>query len=680
LAGKEQATESKGLAQRVEELRRQVEYHAWRYYVLDDPEISDEEYDRLFAELQALEEAHPELRSPHSPTQRVAPTPVSELAKVEHREPMLSLPNVRSPGELEAWVARMRNHLAREGIADPDFEFVVEPKIDGLAITLLYRDGVLVRGATRGDGVIGEDVTHNLRTIKTIPLRIEEAPGEIEVRGEVYMSLSAFTALNERRAAAGESTFMNPRNAAAGSVRQLDPKLAAERPLSFLAYQVAAAPQLGLKTHWEALGWLAKRRFPVARELVCTAEIGEVIDRCQRWERERGSLDFEIDGAVVKVSSLELQRRLGYVGRDPRWAVAWKFAPTTAVTKLLEIRWNVGRYGDLHPYAVLEPVAVGGVTIKQATLHNEEDLARKDIRAGEEVIVIRAGDVIPQVISPAPHVVERPNRPPPPKPPARCPYCNTPTVKEPGDVFTRCPNRDCPERRHQLLKHFVSSQAMDIEGLGEKQLALLEERGLVRTPADIYRLREEDLLPLERFAETSARKLIEAIERSKGQPFARVLFALGIEEVGEVTARALARRFGSIDALIAATPEQIAEVQGIGAKVAAKIRKALDDPKLLALIEELKEAGLKTAEAQGTAGDGPLAGKTVVLTGTLPNLTRDQARELIEAAGGRVTSSVSARTDLVVAGDSPGSKLEKAQRLGVEIVDEAGLLRLIGGP
>jgi len=665
-------------ARRAAELREQIEYHAWRYYVLDDPEISDEAYDALFRELQRLEEEHPQLRTPDSPTQRVAPTPVSELVKVSHKEPMLSLANVRSPGELEAWVARMRDHLAREGIANPRFSYVVEPKIDGLAITLLYRDGVLVRGATRGDGVVGEDVTHNLRTIKTIPLRIPEAPGEIEVRGEAYMTLSAFQALNERRAEEGLSTFMNPRNAAAGSIRQLDPKLAAQRPLSFLAYQVAAAPQLGLESHWQALAWLRERRFPVAPDLFHTEQLAEVIDRCQWWEERRAELDFEIDGAVVKVSDLELQRRLGFVGRDPRWAVAWKFSPTTAVTKLLEIGWNVGRYGDLHPYAILEPVSVGGVTIKQATLHNEEDLRRKDIRAGEEVIVIRAGDVIPQVISPAPHVVERPNRPPPPKPPSRCPYCNTPTVKEPDDVFTRCPNRDCPERRRQLLKHFVSSGALDIEGLGERQLALLEEHGLVSSPADIYRLKVEDLLPLRGFAQKQARKLIEAIERSKAQPFARVLFALGIEEVGEVTARALARRFGDIDSLLAATPEQIAEVQGVGEKVAAKIRAALDDPQLRKLIAELRQAGLRFAQEGAGRGEGPLAGKTVVLTGTLPQMTREQARELIEAAGGRVASAVSGRTDLVVAGASPGSKLEKARRLGVEVIDEAGLLKLLG--
>jgi DNA ligase (NAD+) len=491
------------------------------------------------------------------------------------------------------------------------------------------------------------------------------------------MSLSDFTALNERRAAAGESTFMNPRNAAAGTIRQLDPQLAAQRPLSFWAYQLAHVEGVAIESHWQALDWLRQRRFPVNREIVLIDDDEAVIERCEGWERERGRLDFEIDGAVVKVSDLELQRRLGAVGRDPRWAVAWKFAPTTAATKLLEIRWNVGRSGDLHPYAVLEPVQVGGVRISKATLHNEEDLLRKDIRAGEEVIVIRAGDVIPQVISPAPHVVERKRRPARPAPPQRCPFCGTPTVKDEGAVFTRCPNRDCPERRHQLLKHFVSGGAMDIEGLGEKQLALLQERSLVRSPADIYRLRAEDLEPLEGFGALSARKLIDAIERSKQQPFARVLNALGIPEVGEKTARDLARQIGSIDALLDAPAERIAEVPGIGEKVARIIRSTLDDEQFRALIEDLRGIGLRFTEALAR-GEGPLAGRAVVLTGTLPALTREQAQSLIEAAGGRVTSAVSGRTSLVVAGASPGSKLEQARRLGIEVIDEDGLRSLLG--
>jgi DNA ligase (NAD+) len=665
--------------QRARELREQLNYHAHRYYVLDDPEIGDDEYDRLLDELRELESRHPELATPDSPTQRVGGEPVGRLEKVRHPEPMLSLGNVRSAQELRAWVERMRNHLAREGISDPDFSYVVEPKIDGLAISLVYRDGVLERGATRGNGEIGEDVTHNLRTIGAIPLRVNDAPRLLEVRGEVYMSLEDFTALNERRAEAGESTFMNPRNSAAGTIRQLDPHDAAKRPLSIWCYQVGVTDGLHFEQHSRALRWLTDHGFRVNPGIRVLGSEDDVIAQCRDWENRRGELAFEIDGAVVKVDDLALQRRLGAAGRDPRWAVAWKFPPTTAVTRLERVMWNVGKFGDLRPYAVLEPVTVGGVTIKLATLHNEEDLVRKDIRAGEEVIVVRAGDVIPQVISPAPHVVERARRPPRPRPPKRCPFCNTETVKPSEGVFTRCPNRDCPGRVWQLLKHFVSRGAMDIDGLGEKQVALLQERGLVRTAADFYRLTEAQLLELEGFAELSARNLLTAIEASKQRPFARVLFALGIEEVGEVTARNLAQSLRDIDALIAATPEQIAETPGVGEKMAHTISAQLRDERMRGLIEELREIGLSFSEAGPAPSDGPLAGRTFVLTGTLPALSREQATERITAAGGRVTGSVSSKTDFLLAGESPGSKLEKAGRLGVAVLDEAGLLALLEG-
>src|SRR6204780_2411514 len=403
--------------ERIAELRREIERHAYLYYVLDDPEVTDDKYDVLYAELKQLEEDHPELVTPESPTQRVAPQPVGKLEQVPHLEPMPSLDNVRNESEMRAWVERMRNHLAREGIQQPRFQFVVEPKIDGLAISLIYRDGVFERGATRGDGEIGEDITHNLRTIGAIPLRIEDAPPLLEVRGEVYMSLADFTALNERRAEQGLSTFMNPRNSAAGTVRQLDPALAAERPLSIWCYQVGVTDGLSFATHWETLQWLREHRFRVNRAVRLLDSEDEVVAQCLEWQRRRGGRDFEIDGVAVKVSAVALQRRLGSVGRDPRWAIAWKFPPTTALTRLQRIGWNVGKFGDLRPYAMLEPVSVGGVTIKLATLHNEEDLARKDLRAGEDVIVLRAGDVIPQVISPAPHVVEHAERPPRPHPP-----------------------------------------------------------------------------------------------------------------------------------------------------------------------------------------------------------------------------------------------------------------------
>ncbi|HEY2258153.1 MAG TPA: NAD-dependent DNA ligase LigA, partial [Solirubrobacteraceae bacterium] len=619
-----------------------------------------------------------ELLTPDSPTQRVGGEPVSGLTEVTHEQPMLSLANARSEEELRAWVARMRNLLAREGIEDAQFAYVCEPKIDGLAMSLLYRDGVFERGATRGNGEVGEDVTHNLRTIGSIPLRLEtdDPPALLEVRGEVYMSLPDFAALNERRAEAGLSTFMNPRNSAAGTIRQLDPKLAADRPLSLWCYAIGVTEGLAFSSHWEALEWLRAHRFPVHPDVKKLHTEDDVVAQCRAWEQRRGSLEFEIDGVVVKVNQFELQRRLGVVGRDPRWAIAWKFPPTTAVTKLNQVGWNPGKFGDLHPYAMLEPVHVAGVTIKLATLHNEEDLARKDIREGEEVIVLRAGDVIPQVLSPAPHVAERSDRPAPPQAPERCPVCNTPTVKPADSVFTRCPNRDCPGRRWQLLKHFVG--AMDIDGLGEKQVSLFMDLGWVRTAADFYRLQADQIADQSGFGKVSAEKLVAAVAASKQQPFGRVLTALGIEEVGGVTGRNLAQQFRTVDALLAASPEEIEATQGIGPKMARTIHDQLHDPLMEALIAELREQGLRLEQEGPPPGQGPLAGKTLVLTGTLPELTREQATERVLAAGGRVTGSVSRKTDYVVAGESPGSKLAQAERLGVAVIDEAGLLGLLG--
>jgi DNA ligase (NAD+) len=655
--------------QRVDELRRQLEHHGYRYYVLDDPEIGDDQYDALIDELRALEADHPELLTADSPTQRTGGEPVSELEKVRHPQAMLSLANARSAEELTAWIQRMRNHLAREGI-DPEFEFVAEPKIDGLAISLLYRDGRFERGATRGNGEIGEDVTHNLRTITAIPLRLEldDPPSLVEVRGEVYMSLPDFAALNERRAEAGLSTFMNPRNSAAGTIRQLDPKLAADRPLSLWCYAIGATEGITFDAHWEALEWLRANRFPVHPDVKKLTTEEDVIAQCRSWEQRRGSLEFEIDGVVVKVNQFELQRRLGVVGREPRWAIAWKFPPTTAVTKLNDIGWNPGKFGDLHPYAMLEPVHVGGVTIKLATLHNEEDLQRKDIRVGEEVIVLRAGDVIPQVLSPAPHMAEREDRPDPPHPPEHCPVCNTKTVKQADTVFTRCPNRDCPGRRWQLLKHFVG--AMDIDGLGEKQVSLFMDLGWVRTAGDFYRLDAGQIAGQTGFGKVSAEKLIAAIETSKRQPFGRVLYALGIEEVGYVTGRNLAQQFRTVEALLEASPEEIEQTQGVGPKMATSIHAQLEDEHTRALIEDLRDLGLQLEEEGPPPGEGRLAGRTFVLTGTLPNLTREQATEMIVGAGGRVTGSVSRKTDYVVAGASPGSKLSQAERLEVSVVDE----------
>jgi DNA ligase (NAD+) len=664
-------------ADRAAELRRSIEHHNQRYYVHDDPEIGDDAYDALLDELRRIEAEHPDLVTPDSPTQVVGAAPVSRLEKVTHPQPMFSLANARSEEELRAWVSRMRNHLAREGIEDPAFSYVAEPKIDGLAMSLVYRDGVLERAATRGNGEVGEDVTHNIRTIAAVPQRIEDAPPLVEVRGEVYMTLSDFAALNERRAEQGLSTFMNPRNSAAGTIRQLDPKLTAERPLSFWAYGIGALEGHRFERHSEGLDWLRDRGFPVNPDIKVLDSEDDVVRQCVSWEERRGSLDFEIDGVVVKVDDLEMQRRLGVVGRDPRWAIAWKFAPTTAVTRLNAVMWNVGKFGDLHPFAQLEPVHVGGVTVKLATLHNEEDLLRKDIRPGDDVIVLRAGDVIPQVLSPAPHVVEREDRADPPLPPAECPVCGTPTVKDEGSVFTKCPNVACPGRQWQLLKHFVG--AMDIDGVGEKQVSLFMDKGLIRTAADFYRLTPERLLELEGFGEISANRAVEAIAASTEQPFSRVLFAIGIEGVGYVTGRSLAAQFRSIDALLDATAEQIAETPGIGPIVAGLIHRQLADPQMRELIADLREQRLRFEQEGPAPGEGPLAGRTFVLTGTLPDLTREEATERIVGQGGKVTSSVSKKTDYVVAGASPGSKLAKAEKLGVPVLDEEGLLAVLNG-
>jgi DNA ligase (NAD+) len=665
---------------RAAELREELDQHNYRYYVLDDPSVDDDVYDALLDELRTLEAEHPELVTPDSPTQRVGAAPVEYLEKVRHRQPMLSLGNARSEDELRAWIQRMRSHLAREGIDDPRFEFVCEPKIDGLAISLTYRDGVLEHGATRGNGEIGEDVTHNLRTIRTIPLHLDDAPPLVEVRGEVFMALEDFAALNERRAEAGLSTFMNPRNSAAGTIRQLDPKLAADRPLSTLSYGIGATEGIAFESQWEALTWLREHRFPVNDDIKLLSSEDDVVAQCKAWEERRSGLSFEIDGVVIKVNDVELQRRLGSVGREPRWAIAWKFAPTTRTTLLKDISWNVGKFGDLHPFAELEPVGVGGVTVKLATLHNEEDIARKDLRPGDEVIVLRAGDVIPQVLSPAPHAVEAKDRAPVPKPPEHCPSCGTPTVKPQDAVFTKCPNRSgCPGQQFQLLKHFASRGAMDIEGLGEERVYQVLQAGLIKQAGDLYRLTADQLMELEGFGDISAHRLVDAIAASKERSFGLVLFAIGLEEVGYVTGRNLAQHFRTIDALVDATPEQIAEVPGVGPKMAESIHAQLADDQMRALIADLRALGLNFEQEGAPPGEGPLAGKTFVLTGTLPSLTREHAAERIVGAGGRVTSSVSKKTDYVVAGDSPGSKLEKAERLGVDVVDEPGLLELLGG-
>jgi DNA ligase (NAD+) len=702
-------------AARAAALREKIDHHAYLYYVLDRPEIDDAEYDALLRELQALEQEHPELVALDSPTQRVGAPPLEGFTQYRHLEPLLSLANARNEDELLAWDQRNRRLLESRGLGDLPLRYVVEPKIDGLAISLTYRDGVFAVGATRGDGEVGEDVTANLRTIGSVPLRLRVAdpPPVVEVRGEVYLRLAAFRRLNEARLEAGLSAFVNPRNAAAGSIRQLDPAVAAARPLDVWCYAVGYSEGLDLADHSGALEWLRAAGFKVNPGIVAAESIEEVAAACRRWEERRGELDYDIDGAVVKVDAFAVQRELGSVAHDPRWAIAFKFAPTTVVTRLHSIEVNVGRTGVLTPFAVLEPVFVGGVTVERATLHNEDDIRRKDIRAGDDVILQRAGDVIPQVVGPVTtgETADGEGRPvsrearhqslPEYTMPATCPACGSETVRESGEVAVRCPNRSCPAQLVESIKHFVSKGALDIEGIGEETVVLLHEKGLIENVADLYALRREHFVRLEdgkvvalplfggkkrkddagewQLVETKrADNVLAAIEESRRRPFARVLFALGIRHVGSVTAQALVERYPSMDALLEAGAEDLAEVPGVGPVVAEAVEQFLGEAHNRETIEKLREAGVRLVEDAPARAEGPLTGRTFVLTGKLPTLTRGQAQALIEAAGGKVSGSVSKATDYVVAGEDAGSKLAKAESLGVTVVDEAGLRGLLG--
>jgi DNA ligase (NAD+) len=666
---------------RIAELREELNHHIYLYHQKDDPEISDEEYDALYAELKKLEEEHPELVTGDSPTQRVGAPPSEGFAPVEHRIPMLSLANARTEEELFAWDRRVRNHLGKRDVDASGLTFVTEPKIDGLAISLTYENGRLIRGATRGNGRVGEDVTHNIETIGELPKRLEDAPPLVEVRGEVYMSLPDFSELNERRAQAGQSAFANPRNSAAGSIRQVDPTATAERPLSVWSYGIGATEGLEpFRTHSDEVEWLAAHGFKTNPDTATHETIEDVLKRCLWWLDRREDLDFEIDGVVIKVDQLGLWGELGSAGREPRWAIAWKFPPTTATTTLRKIDWNVGRSGHLVPWALLEPVRVGGVTVSNATLHNEEDLARKDVREGDEVVVLRAGDVIPQVISALPQ--KRPEGATKPEPPQNCPACGTEIVKPEDSVFSICPNRaGCPGQIFQHIKHFVSRGAMDIEGLGEKQVLRFLEEGLIGDVADIYDLRQEQLEALDRIGSVSARNLVNEIDKSRDVPFTRVMFALGLPGVGAVTGEALADEFGTIDALHDADPERIERTEGVGPVLANQIHEALADERTWDIVERLRKAGvnMELDESDRRPEGGPLEGKSVVLTGSLPDLTRDEAGALIKRAGGKVVGSVSKKTDWVVAGESAGSKLDKAEKLGVPVLDRAGLDDLLAG-
>jgi DNA ligase (NAD+) len=661
-------------AARVGELRQQIEYHNYRYYVANDPVIDDAEYDRLFRELLELEREFPELASADSPTQRVGGEAQDRFRKVEHRRPMLSLANAFDEEELRAFQKRIRNMLEVD-----DLDFVTELKIDGIAVALTYENGVLTQGATRGNGLVGEDITPNLKTIKVIPLRLRhegQQPSLIEIRGEAYLPLSAFQRFNEERQEAGESVFANPRNAAAGALRQLDPRITAERPLSFFAYALGEVDGAEFATQIEVLEQLARWGFPVNPQYRHQPDIEAVAAFCRDWHEKRDTLDYEIDGIVVKVNRLDYQERLGVVSRDPRWAVAYKFPGQLATTKLLEIRINVGRTGALNPYAVLEPVQLGGVTIRQATLHNEDDIRRKDIREGDVVLVKRAGDVIPQVVGPVRE--KRSEEEKEFRYPVECPACGAPVLREEGDAMAYCTNGQCPAQRLESLKHFVGQSAMDIRGLGPQTLEKMLELELIADAADLYSLTADQVATLPGFKEKSVGNLLRSIEESRKQPFERVLFGLGIRHVGEGVAELLAGGLGSIDALIGASEDEISSIQGVGPVIAHSVRCYLEVDANLKFIEKLRAAGLRFAGVRTTSADGPFTGKTFVITGTLPGMSRKEATDFIEQRGGKVVSAVSAKTNYVVVGEDPGSKLDKAVTLGVARLDEAQLKELAG--
>ncbi len=664
-------------------LRVEIARHDHAYYVLDTPTIPDAEYDRLFGELQAIESAHPDLRTADSPTQRVGGKPLAQFPAVRHRIPMLS---IRTETDTEAsgafaFDARVRRELGlKEG--DPAVEYAAELKFDGLAISLRYEGGVLVQAATRGDGETGEDVTSNVRTVKAIPLRLRgDAPAVLEIRGEVYMRRDDFERLNTRQAEAGDKTFVNPRNAAAGSIRQLDPNIAARRPLSFFAYGLGDTGEwTPPATHAEVLDAIAAFGLPVCTHRAVVQGAQGLADFHARIGALRDTLPFDIDGVVYKVNARALQQQLGFVTREPRWAVAHKYPAQEAVTLLRDIEVQVGRTGALTPVARLEPVFVGGVTVTNATLHNQDEIDRKDVRIGDWVIVRRAGDVIPEVVAP---VLERRTGEPPrfvllDKFPT-CPVCGSHVVRGEDEAVARCTGGlFCPAQRKQALLHFASRRAMDIEGLGDKLVEQLVDAAIVKTPVDLYRLGVLALANLERMGEKSAQNLLAAIENSRSTTLARFVFALGIRNVGEATARELERHFGNLDALIGADVDALQQVPDVGPIVAQSIADFFAEPHNREVIEQLRAAGVQWTEGepQGTVA-GAFAGKTFVLTGTLPTLTRDEAKALIEAQGGKVAGSVSKKTHYVVAGAEAGSKLEKAQALGVAILDEDGLRALV---
>ena len=665
------------LAQRAAELRHSLEQANYEYYTLDAPRLSDAEYDRMLRELKTIEQQHPELQTPDSPTTRVGAEPSAQFRKVQHLAPMLSLDNAFNEDELKRWEERNARIVSEVREAG----YVCELKIDGAAVSLSYENGVLVRAATRGNGVIGEEITPNIRTIREVPLKLRNGPfpARLEIRGEVYMPFSGFNLMNEKRAAAEEPTFANPRNAAAGSLRMLDPRVTADRPLRFFGYQIHAAANearsLPIASQSDALEQIQQWGIPVNPVRALASSLSEVLEFANRIEQTRGDLDYAIDGVVVKVSQIRLWEELGTIGeREPRWAIAYKFAPDLATTRLKSIEINVGRTGSLNPYAVLEPVEIGGATVKMATLHNFEDIARKDLRAGDMVLVKRAGEVIPQVVSPI--TEHRTGAEKKFVAPTHCPACNTPVEKPADEVMVYCPNLSCPDRIYWGLVHFVSQGALDIRGLGERTIAQLLERGKVRDFADLFALTREDLLDLEGFGETSAANLMTAIEQSKQRPLARVLFALGIRHVGAHAAQILARHFRSLDAISQAGIDQLSNIHGIGATTAQAVAAFMQSSENQQLLDRLVAAGINTVEEAEQAEEQPFAGLTFVVTGSFAGFSRKEATHFIESRGGRVAGSVSKSTDYVVVGSDPGSKFEKARQLGVRTISEDELRSL----
>ena len=660
--------------QRIEELRRIIEHHNYRYYVLDAPEISDAEYDALLRELERLEEAHPELITPDSPTQRVGGEPLAAFATVEHPLPLLSLANAFTEEELLHFDRRVRELAGEERV-----EYVLELKIDGLAVALTYEEGTFVRGATRGDGYRGEDITANLKTIRSLPLRLQgEYPDLLEVRGEVFMPIEAYRRLNAAREERGEEPFANPRNAAAGSVRQLDPRIAASRSLDIFVYGIGISRGREFHTHGEVLAFLREAGFKVNSHYVLCQDIEEVLAVVRQWDpQRRRELPYEIDGLVVKVNSLALQERLGTTAKSPRWAIAYKFPAEQAVTTVEDIIVSVGRTGVLTPTAVLEPVRLAGTTVARAALHNLDYIREKDIRLGDRVLVQKAGDIIPEVVAVLPEA--RTGQEQEFQMPERCPACGAEVVRLPGEAAHRCTGMACPAQLQEGLLHFASRDAMAIDGLGPALIKQLVERGLVKSPADLYRLTREDLVGLERMGEKSAANLLAAIEASKERPWDRLLFGLGIRFVGSRVAQILAGHFPNLRALMASGEEELTAIPEIGPKVAASIRRFFAEPQNQGVVDALEAAGVNIGgkEKKEEGGSKPLAGKAFVLTGTLTRFTRSEAKELLEGLGAQVRGSVSAKTDYVVVGANPGSKLAKARELGIPLLTEEEFERLL---